>query len=52
MEDRKSYSTFDVTWMLEQGGENVLSAVVTSGWWNGLAVQFRMPEFLMFHENA
>ena len=52
MEDRKSYSTFDVTWMLESGGENVLSAVVTSGWWNGLAVQFRMPDFLIFHENA
>ena len=52
MEDRKFYSTFDVTWMLENGKENVLSAIVTTGWWNGLAVQFRMPEELKFHENA
>ena len=52
MEDRKFYSTFDVTWMLQSGRENVLSSVVTSGWWNGLAVQFRMPEELIFHENA
>lgn len=52
MEDRKFYSTFDVTWMLQSGKENVLSSVVTTGWWNGLAVQFRMPEELIFHENA
>lgn len=52
MEDRKFYSTFDVTWMLQGGRENVLSGVVTTGWWNGLAVQFRMPEELIFHENA
>jgi hypothetical protein len=52
MEDRKSYSTYDVTQLLQNGGENVLSAIVTSGWWNGLAVQFRMPEELMFRENA
>ena len=52
MEDRKFYSTFDVTEMLENGKENVLSAIVTTGWWNGLAVQFRMPEELIFHENA
>ncbi len=52
MEDRKCYSTYDVTWMLQNGSENVLSAIVTSGWWNGAAVQFRMPEELIFHENA
>ncbi|MBR4291105.1 MAG: family 78 glycoside hydrolase catalytic domain [Oscillospiraceae bacterium] len=52
MEDRKSYSTYDVTWMLRNGAVNVLSSIVTSGWWNGLAVQFRMPEELIFHENA
>lgn len=52
MEDRKSYSTYDVTRMLENSAENVLSAIVTTGWWNGLAVQFRMPEELIFHENA
>lgn len=52
MEDRKFYSTFDVTWLLQNGTENVLSCVVTTGWWNGPAVQFRMPEELIFHENA
>lgn len=52
MEDRKFYSTYDVTWMLQNGAENVLSAVVTTGWWNGAAVQFRMPDSLIFHENA
>lgn len=52
MEDRKFYSTYDVTWMLENGKENVLSSVVTSGWWNGAVVQFRMPDSLVFKENA
>ena len=52
MEDRKFYSTYDVTWLLESGAENVLSAVVSTGWWNGLAVQLRMPDELIFHENA
>jgi len=52
MEDRKAYSTYDVTWMLKDGAENALSAIVTSGWWNGPAVQFSMPEELIFHENA
>ena len=52
MEDRKFYSTFDVTEMLENGEENVLSAIVTTGWWNGPAVQYRMPEELIFQENA
>ena len=51
MEDRKFYSTYDVTEML-QNGENVLSAVVTTGWWNGNAVQYMMPEHLIFQENA
>lgn len=50
MEDRKFYSTFDVTDFLQK--ENVLSAVVSTGWWNGNAVQYRMPEHLMFRENA
>ncbi|MCI8497407.1 MAG: family 78 glycoside hydrolase catalytic domain [Clostridiales bacterium] len=31
---RRLYSTYDVTWMMNKGGENVLSAVVTSGWWS------------------
>lgn len=52
MEDRKFYSTYDVTWMLKNGKENVLSAIVTTGWWNGPVVQFRMPEKLIFKENA
>ena len=52
MEDRKFYSTFDVTGMLENGAKNILSAIVTTGWWNGPAVQFRMPEDLIFRENA
>ena len=32
---RQFYSTFDVTWMLQEG-ENVLGAVVTDGWWRGV----------------
>lgn len=52
MEDRKSYSTYDVTWMLESSSENVLSSIVTTGWWNGPIVQFSMPQELIFHENA
>lgn len=32
---KKFYNTYDVTWMLTAGQENVLSAIVTSGWWNG-----------------
>ena len=32
---RKLYYTYDVTDMLAQRGQNVLSAVVTSGWWTG-----------------
>ena len=31
---RLFYNSYDVTWMLEAGEENVLSAVVTTGWWN------------------
>ena len=31
---RMSYSAYDVTWMLSEG-ENVLSAMVTPGWWSG-----------------
>lgn len=50
MEDRKFYSTYDVTGLLQQ--ENALTAVVTTGWWNGNAVQYHMPEKLIFRENA
>ncbi len=32
MADRKFYNTTDITWMLKEG-ENVLSAIVTKGWW-------------------
>ncbi len=52
MEDRKFYSTYDVTAMLTSNAENVLSAVVTSGWWNGNVVQYMMPDHLIFRENA
>ena len=52
MEDRKFYSTYDVTQMLQSGTENVLSAVVTTGWWNGNAVQYMMPEHLLFKKTA
>lgn len=34
MEDRKFYNTYDVTWILNQGEENVLSAVVSGSWWS------------------
>ena len=36
---RQFYSTFDVTWMLTTG-ENVLSGVVTDGWWIGMGKLF------------
>lgn len=36
MADRKFYSSYDVTAMITEGSENVLSAVVASGWWSGL----------------
>ena len=36
MADRKFYTTTDVTWMLTEG-ENVLSAVVSGGWWSDQA---------------
>ena len=35
---RKYYNSYDVTWMLDESGENVLSAVVTNGWWSGQIV--------------
>ena len=35
---RVFYNSYDVTWMLNKGEENVLSSVVTSGWWTGDAV--------------
>ncbi len=38
---RVFYSTYDVTRMLEEGKENVISAVVTSGWWTGDAAANR-----------
>lgn len=52
MEDRKFYSTYDVTHMLRSGAENVLSAVVTTGWWNGPVVQYMMPKDRIYNENA
>ena len=52
MEDRKFYSTYDVTGLLENGKENVLAAVVTTGWWNGPVVQYMMPENKIYHESA
>lgn len=36
MADRKFYNTTNVTWMLTEG-ENILSAVVTNGWWKDQA---------------
>ena len=50
MEDRKFYSTYDITDLLQE--DNALTAVVTTGWWNGNAVQYMMPEHLIFRENA
>jgi len=49
MEDRKFYSTYDVTGYVT-AGENVLSAIVTSGWWNGMAVQYNCTN--KFQENG
>lgn len=45
---RKLYYTYDVTDMLAQRGQNVLSAVVTSGWWTGrIAANYgEKPAFL------
>lgn len=40
---RQFYSSFDVTWMLQEG-ENVLGAVVTDGWWKGVGSVFRGKE--------
>jgi len=34
MEDRKFYNSYDVTWMMKKGEENILSAVVSGGWWS------------------
>ena len=44
MGDRKYYSSYDVTWMMDAGAENVLSAVVTSGWWSGEVVKEYMGD--------
>lgn len=52
MEDRKFYSTYDVTNLLENGKENVLAAVVTTGWWNGPVVQYMMPKEKIYNESA
>ena len=52
MEDRKFYSTFDVTPFLRAGAQNVLTAVVTTGWWNGPAVQYMMPKEKIYKESA
>jgi len=41
---RQFYSTFDVTWMLTPGQENVLGGVVTNGWWLGVGNLFRGTE--------
>ena len=52
MEDRKFYSTFDVTCLLRAGEENVLCAPVTTGWWNGPVVQYMMPQDKIYKESA
>ena len=52
MEDRKFYSTFDVTFLLRSGEKNVLTAVVTTGWWNGPVVQYMMPKEKTYNESA
>ncbi|PWM98771.1 MAG: hypothetical protein DBX37_06040, partial [Massilioclostridium sp.] len=33
--DRVLYNTYDVTSMVQSGGDNTITANVTSGWWNG-----------------
>lgn len=35
MGERKFYNAYDVTWMLRDNGENVLSSMVSGGWWSG-----------------
>jgi len=37
---RMLYNTYDITWMLNKG-ENILSSIVTSGWWTGNASQIK-----------
>ena len=34
MGERKFYNSYDVTWMLNKGEVNAISAVVSSGWWS------------------
>lgn len=34
MEDRKFYSTYDITWLLKKGSANTLSAMVSGSWWS------------------
>ena len=38
---RMFYNTCDVTWMLREEEENVLGAVVTTGWWNAAESNMR-----------
>ena len=45
---RQLYSTFDVTWMLTQGQENVLGGVVTGGWWTGVGSNYLGTETAYF----
>jgi len=44
---RMSYSSYDITWMLAEG-ENVLSSIVTSGWWHGSAGQMTQGNELAY----
>ena len=45
---RQLYSSFDVTWMLTEGQENVLGGVVTSGWWLWVGRHYRGTETAYF----
>ena len=39
MSDRKFYSSFDVTHLIEQGKSNVISATVSPSWWSDLCAR-------------
>ena len=45
---RQLYSSFDVTWMLTEGQENVLGGVVTGGWWTGVGRNYLGKETAYF----
>ena len=36
---RRLYNSYDVTWMLDSGKTNTLSAVVSGGWWSDVAAR-------------